>query len=502
MRTQGEASLLFSLSSRQLWFLLEAGKKVGHDIAGATHEDEVVGGGVGQGRAVGFGDGGMEGAVETVGPSAGCHFLGREGPVGRGLRPVVGGVAGQELHDVGEVLVVHHAEDEAALAGRLGHDLGSQHLPSRHVVARVADGMGMAREWLPATHQSRGSADRAEALADALGVADRATGEELGDGREDGVGVARLVVATQVAQECAKGPRLILATLGRVVGRKDLGTVLGKEDRAPARVRLRLEDGARLGHGLAYDDRHVGLDDARLLVGYLGERVAEKLRVVHGDIRDDRELGRDDVRAVEASAQAHLDDRDVHFLLGKILEGQSRGEFEERGVERLEETTLLPHEIDHIVLGHHHAVDADALAEVHEVRTRVEAHPVAVGLEDGGEGVGRGALAVGARHVDGLVARVGMAEMGVEGVGVVQAVLVGRGAHVLEDGGAVEKIFYCLLVVHCCVLMRRTLLVDVRLSEAILMKTCRTVRLKRAESPTVLSPGHRPGYNGNQQDAL
>ena len=187
----------------------------------------------------------------------------------------------------------------------------------------------MARERLPAAHQSRASADRAEALADALGVADRATGEELGDGREDGVGVARLVVATQVAQERAKGPRLILAPLGRVVGRKDLGTVLGEEDRALARVRLRLEDGARLGHGLAYDDRHVGLDDARLLVGYLGERVAEKLRVVHGDIRDDRELGRDDVRAVEAAAQSHLDDRDIHLLLGKILEGQGRGEFEE-----------------------------------------------------------------------------------------------------------------------------------------------------------------------------
>ena len=65
MRTQGEASLLFSLVSRQLCFLLEAGKEVGHDIAGATHEDEVVGGGVGEGRAVGFGDGGMEGAVEA-----------------------------------------------------------------------------------------------------------------------------------------------------------------------------------------------------------------------------------------------------------------------------------------------------------------------------------------------------------------------------------------------------------------------------------------------------
>ena len=30
----------------------------------------------------------------------------------------------------------------------------------------------------------------------------------------------------------------------------------------------------------------------------------------------------------------------------------------------------------------------------------------------------------------------------------------------------------------------------------------RTVRLKRAESPEAPSPGHRPGYNSNQQDAL
>ena len=89
--------IVFLVSSRLLWFLLEAGKEVGHDIAGATHEDEVVGGGVGQGRAVGFGDGGMEGAVEAVGPSAFRHFLSREGPVGRGLRPVIGGLAGQKL---------------------------------------------------------------------------------------------------------------------------------------------------------------------------------------------------------------------------------------------------------------------------------------------------------------------------------------------------------------------------------------------------------------------
>ena len=28
------------------------------------------------------------------------------------------------------------------------------------------------------------------------------------------------------------------------------------------------------------------------------------------------------------------------------------------------------------------------------------------------------------------------------------------------------------------------------------------VRLKRAEGPKAPSPGHRPGYNSNQQDAL
>ena len=33
-------------------------------------------------------------------------------------------------------------------------------------------------------------------------------------------------------------------------------------------------------------------------------------------------------------------------------------------------------------------------------------------------------------------------------------------------------------------------------------KNFRPVRLKRAESPKTLSPGHRPEYNSNQQDAL
>ena len=33
-------------------------------------------------------------------------------------------------------------------------------------------------------------------------------------------------------------------------------------------------------------------------------------------------------------------------------------------------------------------------------------------------------------------------------------------------------------------------------------KKKQTIRLKRAESPEALSPGHRPGYNSNQQDAL
>ena len=225
MRTQGEASLLFSSAAGSYGFSWEAGKKVGHDIAGATHEDEVKwGGGVGQGRAVCFRrrrDGGCRG---DRGPVRIPPLFRQEGPVGRGLRPVVDGLAGQEPMTWARSLSSTMPKTRRRL--RAGWAMiwePASAIPPR-CGPRVADGMGWPGSGCQRPISPCASADRAEAPRRCLGwrIVPR---EERGDGREDGVGVARLVVATQVAQERAKATAFILATPGVSWARKDLGTV-------------------------------------------------------------------------------------------------------------------------------------------------------------------------------------------------------------------------------------------------------------------------------------
>ena len=62
------------------------------------------------------------------------------------------------------------------------------------------------------------------------------------------------------------------------------------------------EYGACLLVVFADDDGCVGLDDACLLVGNLGQCVAQESYVVKADVGDDCEVGRDDIGTVESSA--------------------------------------------------------------------------------------------------------------------------------------------------------------------------------------------------------
>ena len=170
--------------------------------------------------------------------------------------------------------------------------------------------------------------------------------------------------------------------------------------------------------------------------------------MVQTDVGDDGEQGGDDVGAVEASPEAHLNDGYVHPLLFEVLESQSCGQFEERGVQGLEERALLLHEVDDALLGNHLSVDPDSFAEVHQMRTRVQADPVARRLQDGGQRVADAALAVGAAHVDGMVRLVRMAEVLVQPVGVLQSLLIRSGPDVLEQGGYVEEVIDGFLIIH------------------------------------------------------
>jgi hypothetical protein len=65
------------------------------------------------------------------------------------------------------------------------------------------------------------------------------------------------------------------------------------------------------------------------------------------------------------------------------------------------------------------------------------------------------ALAISSGDVNGLVSLVWMTEMTVEGKRVLQSLLVGGGAHMLEDGRGVEEVSYGLLIVHGVLYIKR-----------------------------------------------
>ena len=128
------------------------------------------------------------------------------------------------------------------------------------------------------------------------------------------------------------------------------------------------KDGACLGQSLTHHDGHMGLDDAGFLAGYALKGVAQKLCVVEADVGDDTQDGGNDVRAIKPSAQAYFYHSVIDMLLGEILEGHSRSKLEKGRVERFEESALLFHEVDDILLRDALAIDTDALSEVYQMR--------------------------------------------------------------------------------------------------------------------------------------
>ena len=162
--------------------------------------------------------------------------------------------------------------------------------------------------------------------------------------------------------------------------------------------------------------------------------------MIQADVGDEAHVRTDDVGAIQAAAQAYFYDGHVHLRVGKVLQGQGGGQLEKRGVQRLEKGALLLDEADDVILGHGHAIDPYALAEVHEVGRRVESHAVAGALQDGSQRVRTGTLAVGACHVDGAVQAMRAAEVPVKRPRSFQPFLVGSRAYLLKHRRAVIQI--------------------------------------------------------------
>ena len=170
--------------------------------------------------------------------------------------------------------------------------------------------------------------------------------------------------------------------------------------------------------------------------------------MVETDVGDDGKHWGDDVGAVESAAQSYLDYGVIYPLLGKVLQCHGSGQFEEGWMEGFEEASILLYEVDDILLRNAFAVNSDALSEIYEMRGGVETYLVSLTLQDGGDGMRAGTLAIGSGNMDGLVLAMGMSEVFVQGMGGLKAWLVCFGSNLFEHWGAVKKVFCCLLIIH------------------------------------------------------
>ena len=146
--------------------------------------------------------------------------------------------------------------------------------------------------------------------------------------------------------------------------------------------------------------------------------------------------------------QSYLDYGVIHALLGKVFQCHGSGQFEEGWMEWFEEASVLLYEVDDILLRNAFAVNSDALSEIYEMRGGVETYLVSLTLQDGGDGMRAGTLAIGSGNMDGLVLTMGMFEVFVQGMGGLKAWLICFGSNLFEHWGAVEKVFRCLLIIH------------------------------------------------------
>ena len=170
--------------------------------------------------------------------------------------------------------------------------------------------------------------------------------------------------------------------------------------------------------------------------------------MVDADISDDAEFGRDDVGAVEATTETNFDDSNVDLLLSKIAERHCRSDFEERWLEFGNEWLCEFDEFADGLFGNHFAIDADAIAEIFEMRRGVEAHFVASRLEYSGGEMRATALAISASDVDGTEFAMRMLEYAVEVESSFKSGFVSTFAYVLEHRCLIIKYFDSVIVIH------------------------------------------------------
>ena len=296
---------------------------------------------------------------------------------------VIGGRVGQEAEHGADVLIFRHAKHEMQPLARSKYVAQAcrRQRQTARVVPHIANRERSVRHGLPAAAQPREAFHIAEALCH--GLFRNALERQAAQGAEHRAGIEPLATSRERAAYCSVTARgisfhffaeAVAGSLDSLVEVKNLVVLVRPKERCSLFLCNAAEHGSGFRCALADDYGRGGLDDAALLGGNLGERVAEQRGVLEADVGDDGEHGADDVGAVEPSAKPHFNHRHVYPGIGKVTQCHGGCDFKKRGTERLEETALLFHEVHHVLLAHRLAVHTDTLSEVHEVGRGVQSH--------------------------------------------------------------------------------------------------------------------------------
>ncbi len=113
------------------------------------------------------------------------------------------------------------------------------------------------------------------------------------------------------------------------------GVVPELEERRSHSLRGLAHDSTGFGLQTTEDKRYTRLADPRLLASDRRQTVAQVLGMIPGHIRDRCDLGQQHIGRVQAPAQPHLSDDEIHPRLGEAEERKRRRRLEERGTQRL-----------------------------------------------------------------------------------------------------------------------------------------------------------------------
>ena len=163
-----------------------------------------------------------------------------------------------------------------------------------------------------------------------------------------------------------------------------------------------LKYGSGIRMGFANNARDAGLYDARLLCGNLLESIPPQRTMIKAYGCDDAKDRRYYVGGIQPASKAAFYYGNIHLGIRKPPESQAGSNLKETEFLSLEVRLPLLQERVHILLGDHLPIYTAAFTEIHQVRRRVQACPVARSTQCRSQHVGHGTLAVCPSHMNGF----------------------------------------------------------------------------------------------------